>query len=177
MRLCDAANLLRPRLEMWDLRFASNRLGGGRILNKKLSKRGVSVIIGALLLIAIAVGAAVLLYVYSIGIMGNMETSGGTQMKDSLIVESYNWNTVSVLVLNVRNVGATVLNMLQADYFVNGVASTFAATCTATLQPQASCIISLTVPGTITNGEAYPVKIVVSDGAVFAYSAVCGESG
>jgi flagellin-like protein len=49
---------------------------------KRFTRRGVSSIIAALLLIAIAVAAGVLLYVFSIGLLGSLQGTGGQQTKD-----------------------------------------------------------------------------------------------
>ena len=158
------------------------------IMGKDYSKRGVSVIIAALLLIAIAVAAAVLLYVFSIGLMGSLSSSGGSQTKDQLIMAAYNWPTGTTLTLYIQNVGSSNLNVLTADgasYFVNGALVT-AAPATGTggcgtdpLKPgTAACAMALTTPSgtTYTSGAAYPVKVVTPDGGVFSYSAIYGQS-
>ena len=61
------------------------------IMNKHYNNRAVSEIIAALLLIAIAVAAAVLLYVFSIGLLGSLGSSGGQQTKEQVIMEAYNF--------------------------------------------------------------------------------------
>lgn len=142
----------------------------------KYCKRGVSVIIGALLLVALAVAAAVLFYVYAIGLMGQMQATGGQQTKQQLILETYDWTTPSVLVLHLRNVGTNLISLTTADFFVKAQASTWTMNCPSGLQPQASCVVSLTVPNAI-EGVAYHVKIVTADGATFSFSAVCGQTG
>ncbi len=158
------------------------------IMGKQFSKRGVSVIIAALLLIAIAVAAAVLLYVFSIGLMGSLGSSGGQQTKDQLIMAAYNWGTSTQLILYLQNVGSSSLNVLGASFFVAGNLVTAgtggtAPACTATLAPgSGACSVSLTVPATgtaagdVTAGAAYPVKIVLPDGGVFSYSAIAGQT-
>jgi flagellin-like protein len=161
------------------------------IMGKRFNNRGVSVIIAALLLIAIAVAAAVLLYVFSIGLMGSLSSSGGSQTKDQIILEAYSWPTGANLVLNLRNVGSSTVNLLPgttttsgADYYVNGVLITTFGTgspnaCTATVAPtSAACQVSLQMPSTFTptSGAAYPVKVVTPDGGVFSYSAIYGQS-
>jgi len=159
------------------------------IMGKDYSKRGVSVIIAALLLIAIAVAAAVLLYVFSIGLMGSLSSSGGSQTKDQLIMAAYNWSAGSAgpLILYVQNVGSSTLNVLSTDkasWFVNGQlvtgsAGTGTGVCADPLAPgSAACSVSLglgTVTG-LTSGAAYPIKLVTPDGGVFSYSAIVGQS-
>jgi FlaG/FlaF family flagellin (archaellin) len=148
------------------------------IMGKQFNKRGVSVIIAALLLIAIAVAAAVLLYVFSIGLMGSLGSSGGQQTKDQVILEAYNWNGTS-LTLYLKNVGSSTVNLSSgsADFFVNGVASTPSSNaCTSAEAPgAATCQVTLTTPA-VTSGAAYPVKIVLPDGGVFSYTAIAGQS-
>jgi len=163
------------------------------ILGKRFNRRGVSVIIAALLLIAIAVAAAVLLYVFSIGLMGSLSSSGGSQTKDQLIMAAYNWPSGGPLVLYLQNVGSSTLTVSPAgggtstvagaSYFIAGTLVTAAAggpsPCGATLTPgSASCSMSLTDPTTVTltSGAAYPVKVVTPDGGVFSYSAIYGQS-
>jgi flagellin-like protein len=161
------------------------------IMGKQYSRRGVSVIIASLLLIAIAVAAAVLLYVFSIGLMGSLGSSGGQQTKDQVILEAYNWNTATSLVLDLKNVGSSTVNLAQstastpgADYFINGVAvatvgisGCSAASSVAPGSP--TCIVALTVPSftpPLTSGSAYPVKVVLPDGGVFSYTAIDGQA-
>jgi FlaG/FlaF family flagellin (archaellin) len=165
------------------------------IMGKQYSKRGVSVIIAALLLIAIAVAAAVLLYVFSIGLMGSLGSSGGQQTKDQVILEAYDWTTgtgtSSVLVLNLKNVGSSSVNLAfaatggtGADYFINGLPASQGSAgsgtaCTAAVTPGApTCQMALAMPTGFapTSGAAYPVKIVLPDGGVFSYTAIAGQA-
>jgi len=157
------------------------------IMGKRFTNRGVSVIIAALLLIAIAVAAAVLLYVFSIGLMGSLSSSGGSQTKDQLIMAAYNWNTAAgPVILYVQNVGSSQLSVLSADkasWFVNGQLVTAGAGttggCADPLAPgTAACSVSLALTGVtgLTSGAAYPIKLVTPDGGVFSYSAIVGQS-
>ena len=158
------------------------------IMGKQFSKRGVSVIIAALLLIAIAVAAAVLLYVFSIGLMGSLGSSGGSQTKDQLIMAAYNWGTAGELTLYLQNVGSSTLNLVPVSgsaspsYFVAGTLVSAAAGttggCTSTQAPgSAACSMLLTsLPSGLTPGAAYAVKIVTPDGGVFSYTAIDGQS-
>jgi flagellin-like protein len=160
------------------------------IMGKQFSRRGVSVIIAALLLIAIAVAAAVLLYVFSIGLLGSLSSSGGQQTKQQLIMEAYDWTGgtscgAGKLCLSVRNVGSAAIvvgtgtGAGSADVFVNGVSAAFGNTGSATLVPQASTLLTITVPTftpALTSGAAYTIKVVTPDGAVFSYSAIDGQA-
>ena len=165
------------------------------IIGKRFTNRGVSVIIAALLLIAIAVAAAVLLYVFSIGLMGSLGSSGGQQTKDQVIMEAYDWSgtstcssSLSTLCLSLKNVGSSSVNLAPsttgttaaagADYFVNGAAATATSTCSSPVAPgAATCTVTLTIAGfTPTSGTAYPVKLVLPDGGVFSYTAIAGQA-
>jgi flagellin-like protein len=153
-------------------------------MNRHFSQRGVSQVIAALLLIAIAVAAAILLYVFAIGLLGNLGSSGGAQTKEQLIMEAYNWDMTSsngTITLTIRNVGSAAIDGATTDVFVNGIsAGTLgAAACSTVLTPLGgSCTASIGVPTgfTPTAGAAYPLKLVTADGGVFSYSVIAGGS-
>ena len=91
------------------------------IAGKGFTNKAVSQVIAALLLIAISVAAAVLVYVFSIGLLGSLQTSGGQQSKQQVIMEAYNWpriRSTGTLTLTVRNVGPASVQF--ADLFING---------------------------------------------------------
>ena len=157
------------------------------ILGKKFSNRGVSVIIASLLLIAIAVAAAVLLYVFSIGLMGSLSSSGGSQTKDQLIMAAYNWSNTNTLFLYLQNVGSSTLNLVPTagasapSYFVSGVLVKAQAgttnPCSTTQAPGTpACSMTLTNLPAVTQGAAYAIKIVTPDGGIFSYSAIAGQT-
>jgi len=151
------------------------------IMNRHFNNRGVSQVIAALLLIAIAVAAAILLYVFAIGLLGSLGSGGGQQTKEQVIMESYNFLTSGgPVTITVRNVGPSAVNIGGADFFINGVKATMTGGCAgATLTPTQSCGASLALGGgsTLVSGAAYPLKIVTPDGGVFSYSVVAGGSG
>ncbi len=157
------------------------------IMGKRFSRRGVSTIIAALLLIAIAVAAGVLLYVFSIGLMGSLQGSGGQQTKDQLILEAYQWTTVAgPVTLNVRNTGSTTLNLLTASWYLGGIqqatptiTNPTGGTCTTTsaVAPGTSCTVSVAISGlTPVSGVAYVIKIGLADGGIMSYSAIAGSA-
>jgi flagellin-like protein len=152
------------------------------IMNRHFSNRGVSQVIAALLLIAIAVAAAILLYVFAIGLLGSLGSSGGQQTKQQLIMEAYNWNGANnAISLTVRNVGSASIDASTTDVFVNGikVAAGLGGTCGITLTPGGSCTASFTAPpgsSSYVPGAAYPLKLVTPDGGVFSYSIIDGGS-
>jgi flagellin-like protein len=152
-------------------------------MNRHFSNRGVSQVIAALLLIAIAVAAAILLYVFAIGLLGSLGSSGGQQTKQQLIMEAYNWNSATDSIsLTLRNVGSASIDAGTTDVFVNGIQVTTAPTgsCAGnTLTPGESCGMTFTAPAGAASyvpGAAYPLKLVTPDGGVFSYSIIDGGS-
>jgi flagellin-like protein len=146
------------------------------VLNRHFNNRAVSQVIAALLLIAIAVAAAILLYVFAIGLLGSLGSGGGQQTKEQVIMEGYNFVGGSILSVTLRNVGPATVGMSKADYFINGVSVTPGTAC-QDLTPTASCQLSLTYSGSsLVNGAAYPFKIVTPEGGVFSYSVIAGGS-
>ena len=149
------------------------------ILGKRYNNRAVSAIIAALLLIAITVAAAILLYVFSIGLLGSLQSGGGQQTKEQLIMEAYAWNPPTALTLTLRNVGPATIQF--ADEFINGVVTaTPTGTCyagaTPTLLVGSSCTMTFSGLAGYNAGVAYPLKLVTVDGAVFSYSAIAGST-
>src|SRR5208283_4818668 len=115
------------------------------IMGKHFNNRAVSAVIATLLLIAIAVAAAIIVYVFSIGLLGGLQTSGGQQVKQQVIMEAYNWGTATSLVMTLRNVGPS--QVLFADWFVNGIAPSATSGCSTALAVGTSCIATLTLGG------------------------------
>lgn len=150
------------------------------IMNRHYNNRAVSNIIAALLLIAIAVAAAVLLYVFSIGLLGSLGSSGGQQTKEQLILEAYNWNFATppgTITGTLRNVGSAAIDASTVDVFVNGVKSaSLGGNCNTVLTPAGgSCSFSFAPgAGSYVGGAAYPLKLVTASGGVFSYTVIAG---
>ena len=151
------------------------------IMNKHYNNRAVSEIIAALLLIAIAVAAAILLYVFAIGLLGSLGSSGGQQTKEQVIMEAYSFPVGGPMVVTLRNVGSASENLATADYFVNGVIGTATLSGCATpsaVTPSGSCqaSVAFTSYASLISGAAYPFKVVTPTGGVFSYSVIYGGS-
>ena len=152
------------------------------VMNRHFNNRAVSQIIAALLLIAIAVAAAILLYVFSIGLLGSLGTGGGSQTREQLILEAYRFGT-SGMTVTLRNVGTSSINIGSADFFYAGVPQTNApaATCTGTLTPTQGCSMTFAViqptAGSLVPNTAYPLKVVTPDGGVFSYAVIFQGTG
>jgi flagellin-like protein len=150
------------------------------IMGNRFTRRGISVVIAALLLIAIAVAAAVLLYVFSIGLLGSLGSSGGQQTKQQLVLEAYNWNTITSLAVNLRNVGSAAVQIGTTDIFLNGISQSSTGpggSCSGVLTVQQSCTGAFAPTGfTPQGGVAYVLKLVTPDGAVFSYTVIAGQA-
>lgn len=158
------------------------------IMGKRYSRRAVSTVIAALLLIAIAVAAAVLLYVFSIGLLGSLGSSGGQQTKQQLVLEAYNWapappatfGPTTPLTVNLRNVGSAGIQISTTDVFINGISASTTGPngCTGALAVQGSCVGTVPIPPTFVPqaGVAYVLKLVTPDGAVFSYTVIAGQA-
>jgi hypothetical protein len=137
-----------------------------------------------MLLIAITVAASVLMYAYVSGLMGRLQ-GAAVQLPyvDRLALDYFDWTTLSSLKLYLRNVGASTINLVSADFFVNGQKiTTTVFTCPTgvtptALAPNSSCRATLTVPTFgINTGWAYNGRIVTVRGAVISYSCVAGQN-
>jgi len=142
-----------------------------------------------MLMISIVVAGAVVVYVYSSGLLGSLQ--GAQPQKpytNQVTLEYYSWSSSNLHSLNLtlRNTGSgqTVL----ADFFVNGTSVTLSSTTgscytytttTTHLLPGTTCVAVLTIPATmtITAGYAYSVRLVTIDGSVFTYTLTAGQSG
>ena len=136
----------------------------------RVSKRAVSPVIATLLMIAVAVAASVIVYVWSAGLLGTLMGGGGAQVKEQVILEAYEWTATGSLKVYLRNVGATDVEI--AAIYVGGTQKTQALT----LSVKAATDVSLTGL-TATAGTAYVVKVVTKTGAVFSFSCIAGSSG
>jgi len=136
-----------------------------------------------MILLMIVILAGVLFYSYSNKVLAGLVAVNGPVTMDSLRIEAYNWDTLSSLVLNLRNTGSNILTISTAQWFVAGVlqtsctsGSTCSCSSSSTLSPGLSCSETLTLSGvTITSGIVYVAKIVLSDGSIFSTSAIAGE--
>ncbi len=147
-----------------------------KFLGRKLNRKAISPVIATLLMIAIAVAASILVYVWSMGLVGSLQGTGGQQTREQLIMEAYVATSSTSWSLNIRNVGPTKSEI--AAVYIEGISASFSGS--ATLNPGSSGVLTVSVPGsvtlTLTPGAAYTVKIVTKSGAVFSYSVIYGRS-
>lgn len=154
------------------------------------SRKGISEIIASLLIICITVSAGTLFAAYASGLMGKIQPPAASQpYTEQLSAEYYNWNTLSSLVVDVRNTGVATVNLATADYYLSGVSQTCSScvtnptggTCTTTsaVAPGTACTLTLTPSpsGSYSSGIAYVLKIVLTkDGATFTFSIIAGST-
>ena len=157
------------------------------------ARKAVSPIIATLLLIAIAVAAGIIVYVFVNSISGNLTQQGGQQLADQVSMDAYSYpsaGTAPVLVL--RNVGSTSLTLSQI-YFDGNLCQASGVTCTAapTLTTAGGCSVT-TLPSVCTTGSytqvtlatsaqiigtSHIVRIETSDGGTFTFTVIAGRSG
>jgi len=137
-------------------------------------RKGVSPVIAVLLMVAIAVAASILVYVWSMGLIGTLTTGGGQQVREQVILEAYNWTKPTKLELYLRNVGNTEVTV-DAVYLAGKQISSNMSSVLSVQGPPVQ--ISITPPTGLTSGVAYTVKVVTKTGGVFTYSVICGSAG
>jgi flagellin-like protein len=141
-----------------------------------MNRRAVSPVIATLLMIAIAVASGTLVYVWSMGIVGTLQSSGGQQTKQQLIMEAYKATstaTGTTWTLNLRNPGSATLTV--AAVYVNGEKCDLPASA-FTLGPSTAGSLVVTIKSELVQGVGYPVKIITVDGAVFTFTVIAGRS-
>ena len=137
----------------------------------RVSKKAVSPVIATLLMIAVAVAASVIVYVWSAGLLGTLMGGGGAQVKEQVIMEAYDWAATATLKLYVRNVGSSAVKIVAV--YVGGTLSTVSVD----LAVKAATSISPANLGTVASGTAYTIKVVTETGGVFSFSCIAGSSG
>ena len=139
----------------------------------RVSKKAVSPVIATLLMIAVAVAASVIVYVWSAGLLGTLMGGGGAQVKEQVILEAYEWTATNALKLYLRNVGAADVKI--AAIYVGGTQNAPAAN---TISVKSSMMLTATSgPANLAAGTAYVVKIVTETGGVFSFTCIYGTSG
>ena len=146
-----------------------------KMRKNRSNKKAVSPVIAVLLMIAIAVAAAILVYVWAMGLIGTLTGSGGQQVKEQIILDAYNWQSGGTMTIYMRNVGAS--QVIVDSVYVGGASATSNLNLALSLQTTATPI-AVTVPAgqTYTSGVAYTVKVITKTGGVFTFSVICGSA-
>lgn len=138
-----------------------------------MRRKALSPVIATLLMVAIAVAAAIITYVWSMGLLGGLMGTGGQQTKEQLIIEVYNWKGTE-LNFTVRNVGPT--NVEIDKIYLEGASQTVTGTLTVNVGGTQALVIT-SPSGSFSSGASYTLKIVTKTGAVFSFSVVKGRAG
>jgi flagellin-like protein len=158
------------------------------------TRKAVSPIIATLLLIAIAVAAGIIVYVFVNSISGNLTQQGGQQVSEEVSMDAYSYpsaGTAPVLIL--RNVGGASVTLNQI-YVDGNLCQASGNECTAapTVTNGGGCSSSTVLPTTCTTGQytqvtlttsaqtvgtSHIVRVVTSDGGTFTFSIIAGRSG
>jgi len=153
----------------------------------KSSRRAVSEIVSALLVVMITIAAATLLGAYVSGVMGGIlrPSSSGEPYTEQLALDYYTWPTpvTNGPTITIRNDGAATVTLI--DFFIQGVKITNPSSSSGcpsgnppyVLQVQSTCTI--TIPATtvsVTSGVSFVIKLAANDGTVFTFSCIAGSS-
>lgn len=168
-------------------------------------RRAVSPIIATLLLIAIAVAAGIIVYVFVNSISGNLTAQGGQQVADQVSMDAYTFSTTTAPIVVLRDVGSSTVVISQV-YFDGNLCQVTGSTCTGdvtgdTVNPwfssASTCTLTgsgttATLPITCTSGQyaqmtlavasqtsgtSHILRIVTSDGGTFTFTIIAGRSG
>jgi flagellin-like protein len=152
---------------------------GGKMGSKMKTVRklkAVSPVIATLLLIAIAVAAGIILYVFVSGFTGSLTQTGGQQAAEQLSMEAYDFKTLNALSIFVRNTG-TVQVTIDKVYFDG-------TQVTPTFDPPGSDVdvtvskkISFTLSSDATRGSSHLIKVVTKTGGTFTFTVIAGRTG
>ncbi len=152
------------------------------------------------MLIAIAVATGIIVYIEEINLSRLLTKSGGTQVSEQIELETYNWTSSSNLSIHIRNTGGRTVTV--AEIYVDGINQSILprvvgeyVICTAlapnpscvphivtappilTIAPQDTTTITVAISGVVGGvGTNHTVKIITTDGDIFAYSIVKGKS-
>lgn len=158
-----------------------------------IARRAVAPVIATLLLIAIAVAAGIIVYVFVNSLSGGLTQQGGQQVADQVSMDAYSYpsaGTTPVFVL--RNIGSSSVTVSQI-YFDGNLCQASGVTCTAapTLTTSGGCtaatLPSVCATGTYTQvtlttaaqtvGTSHLIRVETSDGGTFSFTIIAGRSG
>jgi len=142
-----------------------------RIGKFRVSKKAVSPVIATLLMIAVAVAASVIVYVWSAGLLGTLMGGGGAQVKEQVILEAYQWISSGDLTVFLRNVGSSDVKVVAI--YVGGTEEYGSAT---DIKVKSMASIDL-APAVWASGTSFVVKVVTETGGVFSFACIAGTSG
>ena len=133
----------------------------------KLGKKGVSPVIAVLLLIVIAVAAAVLTYLWVLGYIGTVQSTGGTeQLQKRIKIEGVNTVNNTVYVRNIGDIKVTI----DAVYVLNAT-GVIASNTSIEQEIDPGNVQEISLPSvTWESGKTYIVKTVTETGTEATYT-------
>jgi FlaG/FlaF family flagellin (archaellin) len=137
----------------------------------KSKKRAVSSIIAVILLIGVAVAAMILVYVWSMGLIGTLTGGGGQQTREQIIVDAYTWKGTT-MTLYFRNVGS--INVVLDAIYVGGTPVTSSLSTIISVQGAVVTVPLTTPAASFTQGGSYIIRVVTKTGGVFTFSLTYG---
>lgn len=148
-----------------------------RFRKLRCGKKGVSPVIATLLMIAIAVAAGILVYVWSMGLVGTLQAGGGEQTKEQIMMEAYDWTVLTSCDIFFRNTGTTSVQI--ESVYVEGVYNDAASLVLGVpgSGTETNTLSATNLPAPVIAGQSYSIKVVTATGAVFSFSAVAGDAG
>jgi flagellin-like protein len=137
--------------------------------------KAVSPVIATLLLIAIAVAAGIILYVFVSGFTGSLTQTGGQQVAEQLSMEAYNFKDLEAPVIFVRNTGTVNVKIDKVYFDGEQIASPTITDDELDVNEVTDITFTLTSPAT--RGSSHLIKVVTSTGGTFTFTVIAGRTG
>jgi flagellin-like protein len=155
------------------------------------ARKAVDPIIASLLLIAIAVAAGIIVYVYVNSLAGGLTQGGGQQVADQMSMDAYNYATIaSGPTVTIRDTGSssvTITGIFFDGTSVTNLAGVPSGTCSSAsaTTPFATCATGQTLTFTINSngatgeasGTSHSIKVLDSTGGTEVITVVAGRTG
>ena len=152
----------------------------------RFGRKGISELVAALIMVMIVMAGAIIVYVYSSGMLGSLQGAQPQQGQytNQIALEYYDWTNLQRLNLILRNVGsgrgtiAAFYISSTTSYVAININNTSTCKTTTALLPQTTCNATLFIPisFSISQGISYTVKVATRDGAVFSYTCIAGQT-
>jgi flagellin-like protein len=146
----------------------ANLMGGAnkKMKSFKRSLKGISPIFATLILIAIAVIAGVVVYMFTSGTLATM-TSGGTAAQEKAAVQGASGTTSGAIVYAQYMSGGNAIS-INGAIFHDANGATLSGTLTATVPlPTDGTLTPITIGGTLLSQHTYTVTLTSSKGGSF----------
>jgi len=169
------------------------------MIMKMTARKAVDPIIATLLLIAIAVAAGIIVYVYVNSLAGGLTSGGGQQVSDQISMDAYYYagtystTGVTVTVRDTGSSGVSISGIFFDGTAVTSLAGTPTGTCTGKTQTPVPatptffgvCTSGQTLTFNITSngatsaasGTSHSIKILDSTGGTAVLTVIAGRTG